>query len=185
MTDDAAFLRDYLAKLQTRYATLRELDPDDFHAEEGPPQTPPEAERAARIAERYGQDGNLFRSLRPTGPDFDWTEYWAMLSGLERQIDAIPPLIHRIEEEARKPLDPAEAIRQAEAALMDETDRRILAIAGNGFPADQRMRDIALLDKRFLGYSAPKWAQLLHVTDAAIRQTDFWKEIQRAKKAHD
>jgi hypothetical protein len=58
----------------------------------------------------------------------------------------------------------------------DETALKVLAIARDqNKTADERMQALAALDRRYRGYDSPKWADLLQVTPAAVRQTSFWK----------
>ena len=41
--------------------------------------------------------------------------------------------------------------------------------------ADEKMRAIYAIDNRVLGWTSVKWAEVLGVSDPAIRQTDWWK----------
>jgi hypothetical protein len=65
-------------------------------------------------------------------------------------------------------------------ALLDDGGRKILAIARSEKSADQRMREICGVDRRFLGYASGQWASLLDVTDAAVRKTLFWATVRKS-----
>jgi hypothetical protein len=41
--------------------------------------------------------------------------------------------------------------------------------------ADEQMRAIYTIEQRALGWTSPRWAKLLGVTDAAVRQTRWWR----------
>jgi hypothetical protein len=63
------------------------------------------------------------------------------------------------------------------AAVVDENALAIINIAQNTTKTtDQKMRAIYAIDNRALGWDSPKWAQVLRVTDAAIRKCDWWRE---------
>ena len=74
-------------------------------------------------------------------------------------------------------LDPAEA--RLLALLEAVTDDNALAIINvaqdSEKSADERLRTIYTIDNRSLGWSSRKWADVLRVSDAAVRQTDWWK----------
>lgn len=71
-------------------------------------------------------------------------------------------------------------------ALMGPEDARVAEIANDKtLTANGKMRKIALLDQRHVGNTAERWGVLLGVTSAAIRKTDFWKEIQLAQRKDD
>jgi hypothetical protein len=56
------------------------------------------------------------------------------------------------------------------------TEEHVLAIAHNRqLSADERMRRICAIDKKYLGWTSPQWAALLGVSANAIRLTPFWK----------
>jgi hypothetical protein len=61
-----------------------------------------------------------------------------------------------------------------EALLLEEESQRVLAIARGDQSADDKMRAICAVDRRFLGWNSVQWAHLLGVKDAAIRKTTFW-----------
>lgn len=60
-------------------------------------------------------------------------------------------------------------------ALMTEDYPEILAIVTSDKTADDKMRAICATDRRFYGWKSPRWSDLLGVSEAAIRQTEFWK----------
>jgi hypothetical protein len=69
------------------------------------------------------------------------------------------------------------------AALMDEEDARILAVASDTkLSANERMKRILVLDRSATGWKSTKWAGVLGVKDAGIRQTETWKELQEKRK---
>jgi hypothetical protein len=74
------------------------------------------------------------------------------------------------------PIDAVEKqVEQFAAATMDENTAKILRIADDtARDADERMKEIIRIDRRFACHTSPKWAALLHVTDARIRQTECW-----------
>jgi hypothetical protein len=64
---------------------------------------------------------------------------------------------------------------EAVAALLGDESRQVLKVAQSDPSADNKMRAICAINRRFLGYKSHEWADLLGVTDAAIRKTSFWK----------
>lgn len=78
---------------------------------------------------------------------------------------------------------PIQALEKVLAATGDETSRAVLAKASSNKSADDRMRDILMLDSRLEAKSSADWALMLGCTDAAIRKTLTWKAIQRRRKA--
>ena len=66
--------------------------------------------------------------------------------------------------------------------LLDSKGLEILEIVKSDDSAEERMRLICEKDGRFQGYSSPQWADLFKVDPAAIRKTDFWKELRELKK---
>ena len=60
--------------------------------------------------------------------------------------------------------------------LLGNEAQQILEIAQSHKSVDDRMRAICLIDLRHLAWDSPKWANLLNVSEAAIRKTKFWKE---------
>jgi hypothetical protein len=62
-------------------------------------------------------------------------------------------------------------------AVADESTLAVITVARDcSKSADERMRTIYTLDNRALGWKSPKWASVLGVKDAAVRQTAWWKE---------
>jgi len=96
------FLKSYLEKLQVQYGDLEQLCPQDLRPLEDPPRTSADAERCARLADRYGFDGNLFRNLLPSPPDPDAVDYEQALAKVRREIETIPRIIVRMEGRSRK-----------------------------------------------------------------------------------
>ena len=76
---------------------------------------------------------------------------------------------------------PGDLLEKIALATMDESTGQIVRIAQiRARAADDRMREICELDARMYGKDSPYWADLLDVTDAAIRKTTFWK-VDRKK----
>jgi hypothetical protein len=75
---------------------------------------------------------------------------------------------------------------------------RLLALCGDGRAVqilriardktksvDERMRFIVDLDKRFDGYKSKRWADLLGVSEGAVRQAPFWIDRKHRKEWGD
>ena len=68
-------------------------------------------------------------------------------------------------------------VAAALAAVVDPDAIAIARVAGDGSQtADQKMRAIYAIDNRAVGWNSSKWAEVLSVTAAAVRQTDWWRE---------
>ena len=59
----------------------------------------------------------------------------------------------------------------------DRLDRRMTA--------DQKLRAIHALDGTRLGWSSERWSELLNVSGAAIRNTDWWTTDRKRLIGHD
>jgi hypothetical protein len=70
------------------------------------------------------------------------------------------------------------ATKAVEALLGDES-RQVLDIVRSEQSADDKMRKICGIDRRFLAFNSPQMAELLGTTDAAIRKTRFWKHDRK------
>ena len=92
---DVVFLQSYLQKLQGGYETIQELLPCDMS--DGPVETTEDDERAARIADRYGFDGNCFRHLTRIYPSRSGEDLSILTGRLWKQINTIPRLIAAID----------------------------------------------------------------------------------------
>jgi len=80
-----------------------------------------------------------------------------------------------------------ERIMKAEGVQREGDLKSILAIFGQENIAifniahdaskttDQKMAAIYAVDNRVLAWDSPQWAELLGVSDAAVRKTDWWK----------
>jgi hypothetical protein len=78
--------------------------------------------------------------------------------------------------------DPAETSKEELRLLtLLGDDTRKLDIARSSKSTDQKMRDIYEEDSRTLGWTSRAWGDLLGVTDAAVRSTDFWKNRERLR----
>lgn len=95
ITDDIEFLKAYQKSLKNIYKVLPELCyPQDFNTDSDEIlETPPQDERAARLADANGFDGSLFRNLTP---DDDPTSVYSMRH-LRKRIETIPRIIESIE----------------------------------------------------------------------------------------
>jgi hypothetical protein len=61
------------------------------------------------------------------------------------------------------------------AAVADQNALAIFQVAQDASKtADQKMGDIYTLDNRAVGWTSTRWADILGVTGAAIRQTEWW-----------
>jgi hypothetical protein len=97
--DDIEFLEKYLPRL--RYAEREgvEVWPESFqYGAEEFPRTPPEAERAARLADKNGLDGNMFRELHA---DYEFN-CLDKLRRIRKRIQLIPKIIVQLEQPPRK-----------------------------------------------------------------------------------
>jgi hypothetical protein len=80
---------------------------------------------------------------------------------------------------APKPSEPN--LKSLLAAVADDNAIAIINVAQDAAKtADERMRMIYAIDNRALGWKSAKWADVLEVSDAAIRQTHWWK-IERKR----
>jgi hypothetical protein len=69
-----------------------------------------------------------------------------------------------------------EHLRALVEAVGGDTGVRIMVIAQDASKdVDKRIREIVALDRRLLGWSSPRLARLLNVTDGRVRQTQWWK----------
>jgi hypothetical protein len=89
---------------------------------------------------------------------------------------AIPPA-------DQPPADPKDSDRDWQAvvaAVADDNAVAIIKVAGDtSKTVDERMRSIYAIDNRALGWTSPKWAKVLGVSDAAVRQTEWWTKERR------
>lgn len=76
-----------------------------------------------------------------------------------------------------KPTRPVSA--SAVEVLLGDENRQVLAIAQSNQSAGDKMEAIYNLDRRFLAWDSPQWAELLNVSAAAIRKTTFWTDGRR------
>jgi hypothetical protein len=87
------------------------------------------------------------------------------------------------EDSAKGLLDPDRPFRELCLAMGDETAAAILKIAWDGsLSVHDKMTQICQLDRRFISYKSPQWADLLHVSSPAVRETDCWKALQNSRK---
>jgi len=114
--------------------------------------------------------------------DLAFKKIQRLASGAPLTVEAVPDSGEAndqsiITSSARGEEDETSAVFKAMLALAgDENSLAIVKIACDGkMTADQKMRSIYAIDKRALGWDSPKWADVLRVSDAAIRKTDWWK----------
>jgi hypothetical protein len=77
-----------------------------------------------------------------------------------------------------KPKEPNPA--NAAEFFLGEEMGEILKIAGLDKSCNDKMREICGIDRRFIPWKSPRWAKSLQVSEAAIRNTKFWK-VDRPK----
>jgi hypothetical protein len=71
-------------------------------------------------------------------------------------------------------------LRSVLAAVADDNALAIVAVAQDPErTVDERMRDIYIIDNRAVGWTSGKWAEVLRVTAAAVRQTGWWKHERK------
>jgi hypothetical protein len=71
-------------------------------------------------------------------------------------------------------------------ALVDETQLEIFKVAQDSSKtSDQRMAAIYVIDNQVLGWTSAKWASVLRVSDAAVRQTRWWRNDRPKLKGQD
>ena len=61
---------------------------------------------------------------------------------------------------------------------------RLFAIAKDkSLAAEEKMIKLLEMDSQFVAYNSPRWAELLGVSETAIKRTDIWKKLQKRKRA--
>lgn len=92
--EDIDFLKAQLKKRQKWYEDGFHLMPSDLLPEPDIPVTSPDEERIARLADKNGFDGSLFRNLTK---DYEPLSIQS-IRHLKKQIETIPQIIAKIEE---------------------------------------------------------------------------------------
>ncbi len=101
---------------------------------------------------------------------------------LEWAAKAITTHLAQTEAAQQEPTRPTSG--SAVEALLDDEAQKILTISRSKESTDTKMRAICGIDCRYLAWKSPQWAELLEVSDAAIRKTPFWKnDLQKAINA--
>jgi hypothetical protein len=90
--------------------------------------------------------------------------------------------------------EPEAAVPEPQAVNAEEV-KRLLALCGDGRAVqilsvarneaksvDDRMRALVELDPRHDGFKSKQWAELLNVTEGAVRQAPFWKDREKRKE---
>jgi hypothetical protein len=122
----------------------------------------------AQLSEPYSRANNLDATVHPVAKLADDYEAWlrAARQGTQGHESS--------EQAAGTPKLSRPAPGNAVEALLSDEAHQILEVARSRRSADDKMREICAIDRRFLGYDSPQWAELLGVSDAAIRKTAFW-----------
>jgi hypothetical protein len=61
-------------------------------------------------------------------------------------------------------------------ALLGPEEQRILGVALSDRSVDDKMRTICGIDRCWAAKQSPSWADLLGVSESAIRKTPFWRK---------
>jgi hypothetical protein len=114
------------------------------------------------------------------------------LSMLAKRADATAELVQALTPSETPPAEPTPTAdtddwKATLAAVADDNAFAILQIAQDATKsADERMRMSYTIDQRVLGWTSPKSAEVLGVSDAAARQTPWWKiDRPRLRGGHD
>jgi len=146
----------------------------------------PEGKVAAREMEEFDRD---LRELTGTGNTID--QMWR-LAGFVGATNPFPLTFQELYEMAMgkillskktglvqqsngtEPIE--EKMKKVVAVIGNDTSMRILSVAKDEeISADEKMRQVSRIDHQKALLGSPKWAQLLAVTEPAIRKTHFWK----------
>lgn len=107
---------------------------------------------------------------------------WSRLAERERI-----PWLEKALAEGRKV--PAGEESNGAELLSDDDDlrirERIMEVVESDQSVDAKMRAICSIDISKAGWSSTRWGKLLGVSAAAIRKTDFWKQLQEQRKRPD
>lgn len=111
---DIECLKSELKRIQKIYPIIQELCDQDFSSDDSLPETRDDMESCARLADRNGFDGNIFRNLYT--PPFDSRpNYNEMERSAEKMIGMIPRIIANIEQPDPKdyslPMPPGEWVK--------------------------------------------------------------------------
>lgn len=71
--------------------------------------------------------------------------------------------------------DALEVLMNQLATFGPAETNKIMEIANGKLRSDEKMRRICAIDSVYFQHDSKQWAKLLNVSDAAIRQTVFWK----------
>jgi hypothetical protein len=69
--------------------------------------------------------------------------------------------------------------------LLEAEGQEVLEVVHSDKSADEKMRAICKIDKRYVAWKSTRWAQLLGVKDAAIRKTTFWTSDRKRILSRD
>ena len=99
-------------------------------------------------------------------------------------LDALQPAPVTVDADKEAP--DGDAIGRVESLMLDDNAAKISQVAKDSSKnTDSRMREIAELDRRFVGWDSNEWGKLLSVSPQAIRQTSAWKEWRNAMRTPD
>lgn len=127
----------------------------------------------SEIGAKYTEDGKylpyLVINIPTTGLSLGngGTGVHLVREGLER-LKHLEPNAKRVE-------------TQRKALLVPEADKIMKIVNGTGSAGD-KMQTICIIDKSYLGWNSKRWADLLGVSAAAIRQTATWKNIRKLSR---
>ena len=79
-------------------------------------------------------------------------------------------------EQQKRPPSRANSI---EAMLGREGEKKLEIVRCTELTSDEKMRAIHKIDPTAAAWDSPRWAEVLGVSDAAIRKNPFWKELKR------
>jgi hypothetical protein len=95
--------------------------------------------------------------------------------GESEVVKPVVPGNHTVSEETLSEPKEWNSVNAAEFFLGEEMGK-ILKIAESDKSCDDKMRKICGIDRRYIPWKSPRWAKSLNVSEAAIRNTKFWKE---------
>jgi hypothetical protein len=137
---------------------------------------PPWAEMVAEAVERT-RDA-LPEVAMPTLPTVvDYNSAQGVIDALLGALPSPPPAAPPPSPPAAPPPAPAgdAESRRVAAVLEGGAHEKVLAIARGEGTVDERMARICAADRTCLGWTSVRWARLLTTTDAAVRQTRWWR----------
>ncbi len=95
--DDVEFLKSYLQKAQEFHEGLGHIGPQDLGESDGTNEAIDDAERVAKLADKHGFDGNIFRDLFPLYPSRSGADFHTLEMRIYKQIETLPRIIAAVE----------------------------------------------------------------------------------------